>query len=110
MRKHAESLKVDEVVERAREVAGRLVEERFGKVDVSDIRIGWHPGHGTVGLVVRKDLLRELGQERAFEVAETITREFDGIALEGSARFTITRDFGIMGFFPLPMIDLGGFR
>lgn len=108
--KRAETVKADEVIERARKVASQVVRDRFGDIDIGEIKVGWYPGHGTMGLVIRGDLIGKLEPKQALEVADKITSELGDFAIEQSARVTFGRDFGTVGFFPRIPMEFGGLR
>ena len=103
----AQSLRAEELLERARDVSASLMKERFADIDLGDIKVGWYPGHGTMGLIFRPDLIERAGMEPLMKTATDISAKFPEFALDGSARVTFGRDFGTMGFFPREMVELG---
>lgn len=110
MRERAEIVKADEVVERARKVAGRLVEERLGQRGMEDVRIGWHPGHGTVGLIMRREMVKDLSHDQTFDMAVEIANGIGDFGLPNSTSVLILDDHLIVGLIPAPLLELGRIR
>ena len=110
MRKHAGSIKADEVMDRARKVASTVIEREMGGIDGDAVRLGWHPGFGTMGIFIDRDFVRELNHEKAFDMASTIAREFDGMAGAKGPHAIFDQKHLIVGFCPDDLVQFRGLR
>ena len=110
MDKHARSIKADEVMARARKAAAQVVEREMGRIDGDAVRLGWHPGFGTVGLFIDRDRLRDLQVDRAFEMASSIAGEMGGVVGKLGPAAIFVQDHLVIGFCPDDIIQFEGFR